>query len=331
VPGCDVSCTRAELEASPHGASHGPHVAALSAQVVALRVQLALSAWRYPTVAEVQASLCWLCGLTESSSSSRDQVGAAGVDAAVAALQRHTKNPGVRELACLFLSNLADNSKDRAEHAGAKGAVQLVVAVLADGALDAECHENARRALANLMDLEENIDAAIAAMAIAAVVDVLRLHPAAKNVQRFGGWSLDKLLRSKAEQDQAAAAGALDACLAALRAYPGDVNVQDTYCGVLMNLTHGHKGNARDAVGKAAIGLLLDALDAHGATDAELAAHASGALENLFKAGPPQDADRVRANTALLALMARTQPDWSEAADVAKGAFAALRRSVVRG
>ncbi len=314
VPGCTVSCTRAALAASTLGASHGPHVAALSAQLAGAEE-------------DVQAGLCLLCILTDSSNNGRNRAGAAGVDAAVAALQHHTKYPRVREHACLLLSNLTDESQARAKHAGAKGAVQLVVAVLADGTMDAECHESACRALAHL-----SIDGAIASTAIAAVVSVLRLHPAIKNVQRFGGWSLDKMLHSKAEQDHAAAAGALDACLAALRAYQDDVNVQDTYCGVLMNLTHGHKGNACDAVGKAAIGLLLDALDAHGATDAELAAHASGALQNLFTfAQALPEADRVRAKTALKALMARTQPDWSEAADVAKRALAALRRSVARG
>jgi hypothetical protein len=416
VPGCAASCTRAELAASPLGASHGAHAVALATRAQRAEAQLADAAQReaaltaqlagadavlrqlgpttalnaakrdggvgalaavmrvhaqhekayidastllakllvqpgsvqaaasagvipaavsalqmHPAHAGVQeTSLHVLCVLTEDSASdSRDAAGAAAVDAALAALRGHAAHANVRELACLLLSNLTDASCARAEHAAAHGAVQLVMGVLQDGTLDEDCHEFACHALANLTQQatakHDTISAAIAsAGGIATLVDVLARYPAAAELQRFGGWALQLMLPSQA-QAHAAGARAVSACLAALRAHTGDVNVQDTQLGVLMNLMAGHTGNACAAAAAGAVGVVLDALSAHGGADAELAEHAYGALEILFaEAPPPARADAARAKAAL---ETHPHPQGSTAAKAAAAALAVLTRA----
>jgi hypothetical protein len=425
VPGCAESCVRAELVASPLGATHGPHVvvlaaglaraqahaAALTAQLAAAAAQtaagaareaaayaalrrrpaaaallaaakhgnlvefaalmrayagaadahvcacdllsskllpklpladmraaldagivpLVLSALRaHPADADVQcSSLAVLGSLTKECDASRIAAGNAALEAAVAAMQHHAADDNVLELGCILVCNLTDKHNVRAAHAGAHGAIELVVEALQNGGLRAKTHGCAAMALADLTAADAADDAnaveAVRVGGVKAALDTLRRYPNDAGIMRFCGGSLERMTSTPAGR-AAATAGAVGVVLKALRAHTSSVWPQFALCGVLMNLTDKHASNARAAVAGGAVDLIVTALSTHGAADAWLVRHACGALNNLFEmcASAREEARRnehaEKALRAALAAMAHDQ----EASDAATEALRIL-------
>jgi hypothetical protein len=302
-------------------------------------VPILLAAMRaHPADVDVQRGSLYALGvLSAECDASRAAAGMDALDACIAAMQHHGLDARVCELGCGLVSNMTDAHPARGAHAGARGAVGLVVRTLADGgALRADARRAAARALANLLASDTPGDAhaqaAVCAGGVPAVLTALKTFPKYDDLQRSCGCALERMTTTPAGCAAASAAGALAVALAALRARRDGVWTAHSFCGVLANLVHAHPANAAAAVKSGAVGLALAALRAHGAADTWVVRHACLALCNLLQqcgvaarqkalsASAARDARKVLRAAA----DAAAGRDDDEAADAARAALRML-------
>jgi hypothetical protein len=204
--------------------------------------------------------------LERETDSNQDVVGElGGAEIVVASLQAHPYVEAVQGAGCYALANLVESHPANTAAAVAAGGIEAVVAAMRAHPGSESVLEGGCDALSELVTNghHANQTAAAAAGAVEALVAALQAHPGSQMVQRSGCEALAYLVcyhptataAHPANQTAVAAAGGIEAVVAALRAHPGSEEVQEMGCYALRWLVHGHPVNTATAVAAGAIGL----------------------------------------------------------------------------
>jgi hypothetical protein len=244
------------------------HPANTAAAVAAGGIEAVVAALRAHPGAEVaQVHGCdALSGLMVHHPANQTAAAAAGaVEALVAALQAHPGSQSVQRSGCHALASLVGCHLANQTAAVAAAGIEAVVAAMRAHPGSESVLEGGCDALSELVTNghHANQTAAAAAGAVEALVAALQAHPGSQMVQRSGCEALAYLVcyhptataAHPANQTAVAAAGGIEAVVAALRAHPGSEEVQEMGCYALRWLVHGHPVNTATAVAAGAIGL----------------------------------------------------------------------------
>jgi hypothetical protein len=170
------------------------------------------------------------------------------VDATVVALREHAADMDVQAAgfaALVYLSNFCSDNRIAACRAGA---VDAALAALHNHTAYAELADLFAGLLLTLL-IDERSRAVIANRAhvvVPAFVAVMRFHHSAANVQECCCRALSDLFfdGSYDKQTSAGAAGAAEALVCALLAFPADMCIQEHGCAALHHLVTDHEANA---------------------------------------------------------------------------------------
>jgi hypothetical protein len=279
--------------------------------------------------ASLQTDGLFVLGALTHGSAARvaDAIFERAITAAVAAMSLHT-DESVKAQACHALAGIAScHGADVRNEAAAAGALPAVVAALRVCVASESVALYGVCALDNLLQCGD-AHAPPAANVPEAVVRVLQRHSANGMLQTYGCALLGRFAAASAEGAlQAAAAGSIEAVIAALRAHGArSPDLQQNACGALLDLVRRSAASKARASGAGAIEVLL-AVMRRDAAPADTAALACAAVASI--AEEPAAAAHAGAVGAIeaLAVVVRAQPDCTAVQEQCVRALAVLVQS----
>jgi hypothetical protein len=205
------------------------------------------------------------------------------VDAVVAALRAHGADLQLQATGFVALSNLLYCSSDNCIAASHAGAIEAAVAALRMHKANNQLILPVAASLCHLLADERSRAFANRADVLSSFVVVMRRHGSDADLLARGCQALFFVIRGSSHDKQtlAGAAGAVEALVCALLAFPADMRIQDYGCAALRYLVADHQLNAAKAGACGAVEAVTALLRLPG-TNAHVLSSGCHALARLF-------------------------------------------------